>query len=50
MYYCLLFLLLKITSINLKRMMLSYVSGVQHLQKQINFILLLVKKNDNMKF
>ncbi len=35
---------LKITYINLKRMMLSYVSGFQHLQKT-NILLLLVKKN-----
>ncbi len=33
----------KVTYINLKRMMLSYVSGIQHLQKT-NIILLLVKK------
>ncbi len=35
---------LKITCINLKRMMLSYVSGFQYLQKT-NIILHLVKKN-----
>ena len=40
-------ILLKITYINLKRMMLSYVSGFQHLQKQkTNIILLLVKENN----
>ncbi len=32
-----------ITYISLKRMMLSYVSGFQHLQKQRNIILALVQ-------
>ncbi len=38
-----------ITYSNLKRMMLSYVSGFQHLQKTKKYSFSLSKKNDNMK-